>query len=279
MALQIGHNTAVSMTLGNHGTHAYNTNTNRNTPYRKANVHSHSLDASVVSQAAHYKFPIVEAHSTASTNLVSETALLDEMTNSGGHFDELHLTNGTMISVDENQLNDVIQLPTMTGISSVTREVCVHLHEDGSIPITVNEHVLTERSKLSPVSQQKVIIVESTDSTSMSSVTGLLPGDQLVKVDGSSVEMMSCNEAWKLIVNNLTENGVVCLTVSPLTELRELSLRSDRYGKSIAVFKHCASTGSLKRTASLRHLPQSPEVCTVLSTVRLYYVVLPTDFS
>jgi hypothetical protein len=268
MAVQVGYNTAMSMTLSNRDTQAFNTNTDRDALFTKVDTQASSFGAAVVNQAAHDKFPLNTAHSVASKN-ISDTAMVDKLSKSEDHLDSSHVTK-SVTSVSQNSLSDVAQLPVLTAICSVTREVSVHQQEDGSVPLVVNEHILFDCVNSSSASQRKVILLEPTTSDVTPPVTGLLPGDQLIKVDGYSVESMSCNEAWKLITSNIRKNGTVTLTVSPLTELRELSLRSDRSGNSIAVFKHCASTGSLKRTASLRHLMQSTQVCLLFVAIRVY---------
>jgi C-terminal processing protease CtpA/Prc len=256
MAVQVGYNTAMSMSLSNHETQAFNTNmaTDRDAVYEKIDLQASGFGATVVNQAPYEKFPTNAELSTALKSLVSDTAT------SEGHFHSPRVTK-SVISVNQNSLNDVTQLPASTDLSSVTREVSVHQQEDGTVPVTLNEHILYDCVNSSSANQRKVILLEPVDSNAMPPVTGLLPGDQLIKIDGYSVESMNSSEALELIINNIRQNGTTNLTVSPLTELREFSLRSDRSGNSIAVFKHCASTGSLKRTASLRHLSQSTEVC------------------
>jgi hypothetical protein len=145
-------------------------------------------------------------------------------------------------------------------IQLTNRDVVVNSLSDGSLPIILQEYSTADVLESGKLHKKKVLLVESKSSNGSTIDCGLLPGDQLISVDETSVEHFSATEASDIVTNALTKNSSVKLTVRPVSELTELSVRSDCNGQAVMVSEHIASTRSLKRTASRRHVPPSPEV-------------------
>ncbi|ELT98778.1 hypothetical protein CAPTEDRAFT_191825 [Capitella teleta] len=79
--------------------------------------------------------------------------------------------------------------------------------------------------------------------------TGLLPGDRLIEVDGFNVEGASRED---IIVHIRKSGASVSLKVQPIPELSELSLRSGLEGEDVEIQESSVSSGTLKRSGSMR---------------------------
>jgi myosin-18 len=93
--------------------------------------------------------------------------------------------------------------------------------------------------------------------------TGLLPGDRLIEVDSTNVEDANREDIIELIRKS---GAAVTLKVQPIPELSELSLRSGLEGEEVDVQQSGVSTGTLKRSGSMRYRNKqvSPRICLCL---------------
>ena len=108
--------------------------------------------------------------------------------------------------------------------------------------------------------------------------TGLLPGDRLVEVNKVNVENASREEIIDLIRKS-TDSVVV--TVQPIPELSELSMRSGIDGAMVHLEESKAKTGTLQRSGSMRFKSRSVSYLLnyLVFLFSCYCVVLPISSS
>lgn len=188
-----------------------------------------------------YDFNTVKTSTPLTTNQLYETRNVSRFdksrsnANLGRKFNQ-HSVNLNDADVDEWKSQD---LPT--------RDVVLRREDFKSLPISLVKHSVAGNGPRED--ERSVLLIE----TARDAATRLLPGDQLLKIDDQSVDSSDCTAALRLVAEKFNDNGSVKLTVRPLRELSELSVRTGFSGGTINVFEHSAETGSLSRTASLRH--------------------------
>ncbi|KAK3595793.1 hypothetical protein CHS0354_025430 [Potamilus streckersoni] len=127
------------------------------------------------------------------------------------------------------------------------RELVITRTPGGDFGFTLRKGVLTQKSN--PDSKQAVIFAEP-GVGQKGSVTGLIPGDRLVEVNGVNVEHSPREEIVELIKK---AGESLTLKVQPIPELIELSVRPSADGGVVDVQDQMAKGGTLKRSGSMRY--------------------------
>ncbi|KAL3858074.1 hypothetical protein ACJMK2_012688 [Sinanodonta woodiana] len=127
------------------------------------------------------------------------------------------------------------------------RELVITRTPVGDFGFTLRKGVLTQRSN--PDSKQTVIFAEP-GVGQKGLVTGLIPGDRLVEVNGVNVEHSPREEIVELIKK---AGESLTLKVQPIPELIELSVRPSADGGVVDVQDQMAKGGTLKRSGSMRY--------------------------
>lgn len=126
------------------------------------------------------------------------------------------------------------------------REIVVKRNQSGGFGFSLRKGTIPEQGGGPP----RVVTFAEPGNGLGSNLTGLLPGDRLVEVNGENIEKLSREEIVELIKKS---PDTMTLKVQPIPELIELSIRPNRDGTSTDILEDAAKSGTLKRTGSLRY--------------------------
>ena len=140
-----------------------------------------------------------------------------------------------------------LQLPSLAPPRHLQpRQLIMRRKSVSSFGFSLQECEIIERVKGTSSLKRKVIFIEN-DSCDENVCMGLLPGDCLIDVNGVDVSKMTVGQVWQVIKN--LSGKEIKLSVQPLSELSELSVRSAPDGSDVAI--QSVHTGTLKRSGSL----------------------------
>ena len=130
------------------------------------------------------------------------------------------------------------------------RDVILGRQPNGGFGFTLRRTNIEERSGPNGAITRRQVHFAEPSSTQRDNATGLLPGDRLVEVNGVNIE----NSPRDSIIEMIRGSGdSVTLKVQPIPELIELSMRSGMDGSDVHLEDQLMKTGTLARTASMRH--------------------------
>nr|XP_045601372.1 unconventional myosin-XVIIIa-like isoform X14 [Procambarus clarkii] len=122
----------------------------------------------------------------------------------------------------------------------------------GDFGFSLRRAQVVERSPDNTETRRTIVFAEP-GAVGRANVTGLLPGDRLLQVNGISVENKIRDEIIELIK---ASPNCVTLVVQPVAELVELSVRQSVDGREVTLNQDQIQGGTLKRSPSKRLLHQ-----------------------
>ncbi|XP_033101042.1 unconventional myosin-XVIIIa-like [Anneissia japonica] len=125
-----------------------------------------------------------------------------------------------------------------------TREIILHRQVNGGFGFSLRRSNIEERAPNGSIVKRVIHFAEPSASIK-ENMTGLLPGDRLIEVNGFNVENVPRDD---IIVKIRGSSETVTLKVQPIPELVELSVRSSYEGNEGTPKK----SGSLRMSGSLR---------------------------
>lgn len=152
----------------------------------------------------------------------------------------------------EKSYNVDLHLPTVAApLCPKSRELVLQRQATGDFGFTLRKGVILERgtSAESRTAERKRQVIFAEPGPKNLNV-GLLPGDRLIEINGVNVENMT-RESIIEIIKSCGDS--VRLRVQTIPELSELSMRTGAEDGEDAVETHAASSGTLKRSGSLRY--------------------------
>nr|XP_006817919.1 PREDICTED: unconventional myosin-XVIIIa-like [Saccoglossus kowalevskii] len=131
-----------------------------------------------------------------------------------------------------------------------SREVILQRQPAGDYGFSLRRSLLVERYAAGN-KEVKRYVHFAEPGANKENVTGLLPGDRLVEVNGTNVENVQRDQ----IVDMIRKSGQsVTLKVQPIPELSELSIRSGLDGRDFHLDNEQVHAGSLQRSGSKRYI-------------------------
>lgn len=147
------------------------------------------------------------------------------------------------------------------------RDVILSRQPNGGFGFTLRRTNIEERSGPDGAITRRQVHFAEPSATQRENATGLLPGDRLVEVNGTNVE----NSPRDGIIELIRSSGdAVTLKVQPIPELIELSMRSGMDGSEVQFEEQLLKTGTLARSASLRH--KDKKVSGSIATLWLFQI-------
>lgn len=129
------------------------------------------------------------------------------------------------------------------------RELVLHRQPTGGFGFTLRKAVIVDSAESGEEIKNTVVFAEP-GSGPKASLTGLIPGDKLIEINGINVENVSREE----MVEMIRQSGeTVTVKVQPIQELIELSVRPGGDGGSVEVEETVSKGGTLKRSGSVRY--------------------------
>lgn len=122
--------------------------------------------------------------------------------------------------------------------------------KSGDFGFSLRRSVIVERNPVDNREYQKNVIFAEPGLLGNKNHTGLLPGDLLVEVNGTNAEQMSRDEVIELIKHS---GNAVQLTVQPVLELSELTMRPGWELGNSGQEEHLRVVGNLARTGSMNY--------------------------
>lgn len=145
-----------------------------------------------------------------------------------------------------------LHLPTVAApLCPKSRELVLQRQATGDFGFTLRKGIILERgtSTESGTAERKRQVIFAEPGPKNLNI-GLLPGDRLIEINGVNVENMT-RESIIEIIKSCGDS--VRLRVQTIPELSELSMRTGAEDGEDAVETHAASSGTLKRSGSLRY--------------------------
>ncbi|XP_077996224.1 unconventional myosin-XVIIIa-like isoform X2 [Glandiceps talaboti] len=151
---------------------------------------------------------------------------------------------------DEKSYNVELSLPSVAPPKPPrSRDVVLNRQPKGDYGFSLRRSLIIEKFAADQTEVKKYVHFAE-PGNSKDNVTGLLPGDRLVEVNGVNVEDMQRDE----IVGLIRKSGdSVMLRVQPIPELSELSMRSGLDGGEVQLDAETLKSGSLQRSGSKRY--------------------------
>lgn len=129
------------------------------------------------------------------------------------------------------------------------RELVLHRQPTGGFGFTLRKALIVDSAESGEEMKNTVVFAEP-GSGPKASLTGLIPGDRLIEINGINVENVSREE----MVEMIRQSGeTVTVKVQPIQELIELSVRPGGDGGSVEVEETVSKGGTLKRSGSVRY--------------------------
>lgn len=128
------------------------------------------------------------------------------------------------------------------------RDIRLKRQPEGDFGVSLRKGNIMERGADDNTERKRIVIFAEPGPKNLQ--TGLLPGDRLVEVNKVNVENASREEIIDLI--RKSDDSVV-LTVQPIPELSELSMRSGLDGGEVHLEEAKVKTGTLQRSGSMRY--------------------------
>ena len=143
-----------------------------------------------------------------------------------------------------------LQLPTVAPPRAMrARKIELKRLPAGDFGFSLRKGTVLERGTHADTAERKhKVIFAEPGAKNLDS--GLLPGDRLLAVNDVNVEQCSREELIEIIRD---AGATVTLTVQPIPELSELSMRSGVEGEDVSIAEHSVKTGTLQRTGSMRY--------------------------
>lgn len=129
------------------------------------------------------------------------------------------------------------------------RELVLQRQPTGGFGFSLRKGIITEKGSGDEETKHFVIFAEP-GSGPKAPQTGLIPGDRLVEVNGVNVQTMTREEVVEIIQKS---GDILCISVQPIPELIELSVRPALDGGKIEIQDDVVKGGTLKRSVSLRY--------------------------
>ncbi|XP_052072228.1 unconventional myosin-XVIIIa-like isoform X4 [Mytilus californianus] len=129
------------------------------------------------------------------------------------------------------------------------RELVLQRQPTGGFGFSLRKGIITEKGGGDEETKHFVIFAEP-GSGPKAPQTGLIPGDRLVEVNGVNVQTMTREEVVEIIQKS---GDILCISVQPIPELIELSVRPASDGGKIEIQDDVVKGGTLKRSVSLRY--------------------------
>ncbi|XP_070572199.1 unconventional myosin-XVIIIa-like isoform X2 [Ptychodera flava] len=151
---------------------------------------------------------------------------------------------------DEKSFNVELPLPEVVPPKPPrSREVILNRQPAGDYGFSLRRSLIVEKFAADNREVKKYVHFAE-PGANKENITGLLPGDRLVEVNGVNVEDMQRDQ----IVGMIRKSGqTVTLKVQPIPELSELSIRSGLDGGEVQLDEENLRTGSLQRSGSKRY--------------------------
>ena len=151
--------------------------------------------------------------------------------------------------VREKSFKSHLPLPDIVPLKTPrVRELSLQRQPAGDFGFTLRKAFITKKNA-EGADESKVVIFAEPGSGTRGMLTGLIPGDKLIEVNGVNVEEVSREEIVEMIRNS---GDQVIVKVQPIEELIELSVRPQQDGGSVEVQDEVSKGGTLKRSGSIR---------------------------
>ncbi|XP_078680544.1 unconventional myosin-XVIIIa-like isoform X5 [Branchiostoma floridae x Branchiostoma belcheri] len=151
-------------------------------------------------------------------------------------------------TLGEKTFNADLRLPAVAPPKPPrSRDININRQPTGDFGFSLRRGVIVERTYDNKELQKVVHFAEPT--FAKNNLTGLLPGDRLVEVNGANVEQCTRDEVVEMIKKS---GDSVNLKVQPIPELSELTSRTGSEAET-PVEQSPVHTGTLKRSGSMRY--------------------------